>query len=194
MSERALRGSRLGSSSYESDEGVDVVPRQQIPYECVQGHRFSVPFSIEAEVPSVWECRFCGAEATIANGDDPEPKQFKPPRTHWDMLLERREVADLEDLLHERLSLLRAEREALAAATSAAAARAQASAAAAPDDDVKSAKKHPAKAKGKSDKTEQSAAKKTASSKKAPEKKAPSSKEKPTPAPAAKKSTKKAES
>jgi len=34
----------------------------------------------------------------------------KAPRTHWDMLLERRTVPELEELLEERLSLLRARR------------------------------------------------------------------------------------
>ena len=38
-------------------------------------------------------------------------QKVKPPRTHWDMLLERRSVADLEVLLNERLELL-AERRA----------------------------------------------------------------------------------
>ena len=110
MSERALRGSRLGASSYESDEGVEIAPRQDVTYDCAQGHRFSVPFSVEADVPTVWECRVCGAEALMVDGSRPEPKKTKPPRTHWDMLLERRSVADLEELLAERLELLRAGR------------------------------------------------------------------------------------
>ena len=36
-----------------------------------------------------------------------EEKAEKPARTHWDMLLERRSVEDLEVLLTERLELLR---------------------------------------------------------------------------------------
>jgi len=36
------------------------------------------------------------------------PKATQPPRTHWDMLLERRTVKELEELLDERLDLLRA--------------------------------------------------------------------------------------
>lgn len=176
MSERALRGSRLGASSYESDENVDVVPRQQVPYDCPQGHRFTVPFSIEAEVPALWECRFCGAEATIANGDDPAPKQLKPPRTHWDMLLERRDVADLEELLQERLDLLRAERELAPAPTTAK------KGAAAPKTAPASAKKAPAKA----------AVEKPAPAKSAPAKKAPAKKEQPASKAATKKPAAKA--
>jgi hypothetical protein len=34
----------------------------------------------------------------------------KAPRSHWDMLLERRTRAELEELLEERLAYLRARR------------------------------------------------------------------------------------
>jgi hypothetical protein len=40
----------------------------------------------------------------------PEAKPEKHQRTHWDMLLERRTIADLEILLEERLALLHAQR------------------------------------------------------------------------------------
>ena len=36
-----------------------------------------------------------------------EVKAEKPVRTHWDMLLERRSEKELEDILKERLELLR---------------------------------------------------------------------------------------
>ncbi len=107
MSERALRGSRLGAQSYETDDGVEMAPRQAVTYDCPDGHHFAVPFSLEADVPSVWECRVCGADALRRDGDRPEPKRGRPPRTHWDMLLERRSIAELEELLQERLVLLR---------------------------------------------------------------------------------------
>ena len=35
-------------------------------------------------------------------------KEERYVRTHWDMLLERRSIAELEDLLTERLALLHA--------------------------------------------------------------------------------------
>jgi rubredoxin len=109
MGERALRGSRLGAVSYENDHGGDFAPRRAVKYDCPNGHHFGVPFSSEAEVPATWECRSCGATATIAEGARPEPKKARPARTHWDMLLERRSVAELEDVLAERLALLRGE-------------------------------------------------------------------------------------
>ena len=90
MSERALRGTRLGATSYETDSGIDLAPRQDIEYSCPNGHRFEMPFSLEADVPAMWECRVCGAQALRVDGVAPEEKQGKPSRTHWDMLMERR--------------------------------------------------------------------------------------------------------
>jgi rubredoxin len=77
MGERVLRGSRLGTVSYETD------------------------------LPAVWECKVCGREALLVDGERPEPKKTKPARTHWDMLMERRTTEDLEEVLAERLAVLR---------------------------------------------------------------------------------------
>lgn len=107
MSERALRGTRLGATSYETDNGIDLAPRQDVEYGCPNGHRFEIPFAAEADVPPMWECRICGAQALRVDGVAPEEKPGKPSRTHWDMLLERRTVADLEEVLAERLEVLR---------------------------------------------------------------------------------------
>ena len=107
MAERALRGTRLGARSYENDSAVDFAPRQMIAFDCPQGHRFEMPFSVEADLPQTWECRQCGATAMRVDANQTETKAVKPPRTHWDMLLERRSVDDLEVLLAERLALVR---------------------------------------------------------------------------------------
>lgn len=109
MAERALRGSRLGAQSYESDLGVEMAPRQSVTYACPHDHRCTVPFALEAEVPEVWDCTVCGAEALRTDGVRPDAKPTKPARTHWDMLLERRSISELEVLLAERLELLRAD-------------------------------------------------------------------------------------
>lgn len=111
MAERALRGTRLGATSYENDRNTDLAPRQEVSYICPKGHRFAVPLAAEAEIPMTWECRFCGASALKLDGKRPEPKKGKPTRTHWDMLMERRTVEDLEEVLAERLAALRAERK-----------------------------------------------------------------------------------
>jgi endonuclease YncB( thermonuclease family) len=110
MGERTLRGSRLGAVSYETDRNTELAPRQQGEYLCTRGHRFTVPFAADAEIPITWECRADGTVARIIDGDEPETKKAKPPRTHWDMLLERRTVAELEEVLAERLEVLRGRR------------------------------------------------------------------------------------
>ena len=110
MAERALRGTRLGATSYENDRNTDLAPRQEVAFDCPKGHRFTVPFSAEAELPINWECRVCGALAVTATGDMPTPKKAKPPRSHWDMLMERRSVEDLEAVLAERLEVIRERR------------------------------------------------------------------------------------
>ena len=109
MADRTLRGTRLGALSMESDENVVPSERQITTYICPKGHRFDLPFSVEADIPSIWECR-CGEDARLLDGPDPELKASKPARTHWDMLLERRSIPELEELLEERLTLLRASR------------------------------------------------------------------------------------
>lgn len=110
MAERALRGTRLGATSYENDRNTDLAPRDEVAYDCPKGHRFAMPFSTEADVPATWECRYCGASATRVDGELPESKKNKPARTHWDMLMERRSVDDLEEVLAERLEALREKR------------------------------------------------------------------------------------
>lgn len=110
MADRSLRGTRLGAFSMESDVGVVPSERQLTTYVCPQGHRIELPFSIEAEIPPTWECR-CGATALLLGGSEqPQAKPARPVRTHWDMLLERRSIPELEELLEERLTLLRESR------------------------------------------------------------------------------------
>jgi hypothetical protein len=67
-----------------------------------------MPFSVEAEIPYTWECRVCGRQAERYEAEEPPAKPVKHVRTHWDMLLERRTIPELEELLEERLELLRA--------------------------------------------------------------------------------------
>ena len=106
MGERVLRGSRLGTTSYETDRNTDLAPRQDVSYDCPRGHVTDVPMSSDAEIPATWECRVCGATALLRDGALPEAKKTKTPRTHWDMLLERRSIEDLEEVLAERIAEL----------------------------------------------------------------------------------------
>mgnify|MGYP001028190618 FL=1 len=113
MADRVLRGSRLGSTSYEADRNHDLAPRRTATYLCPRDHEFLVPMADDAEVPPVWDCRMHGLESTLVDGSVPDGKAVKPPRTHWDMLLERRSVEELEEILQERLDELKAKRTAI---------------------------------------------------------------------------------
>ena len=106
MSDRVLRGTRLGAVSYESDRHTEFAPRLSAIYDCPRGHHIEMPFAAEADVPPSWECRVCGSTALLRDGEQPEAKKGKPARTHWDMLLERRSIAELEEVLAERLAVL----------------------------------------------------------------------------------------
>lgn len=102
----SMRGTRLGALSYETDHNVDLAERLPTAYVCPDGHRTLVPFSAEAEeIPYDWVCR-CGRTAVRPGVDAPVLAPVKPARTHWDMLMERRTRAQLEELLAERLELL----------------------------------------------------------------------------------------
>src|SRR5699024_4481040 len=106
MAERALRGMRIGANSMETEEGVEFAPRVEAVYDCPDGRVIIIPFSADAEIPPVWEAPG-GGEALLRDATRPEPKAGKPVRTHWDLLLELRTVAQLEELLDGRLQRLR---------------------------------------------------------------------------------------
>lgn len=106
MGETSMKGTRLGALSYERDEHVAPAERRIVRYECPQGHITDVPYFVDAdEIHREWTCR-CGETAIAEEIAPEEPKPERPVRTHWDMLLERRTIADLEELLAERLALL----------------------------------------------------------------------------------------
>ena len=107
MAERALRGSGLGSKSFADGAGVEFAARQEIGFDCPRDHHFAVTFAEEAELPTEWECPRCGSMARRSDGVEPIVKPTKPPRTHWDMLRERRSIEELEELLAERLGEIR---------------------------------------------------------------------------------------
>lgn len=114
MADRSLRGIRLGAQSLQSEEGVVFMERRETQYSCdTCGHVTNLMFSADAEPPQTWECRSCGADARL-NVDGQavtlEVTDEKAARTHWDMLMERRTRAELEELLEERLAFIRARR------------------------------------------------------------------------------------
>ncbi|GAB2509116.1 RNA polymerase-binding protein RbpA [Microbacterium petrolearium] len=114
MADRSLRGIRLGAQSLQSEEGVVFMERAQHTYTCSQCGRDTVlTFAADAEAPTTWECRTCGGEALLQTDTgqaEVDHSGDKAPRTHWDMLLERRSIPELEEILAERLAYVRARR------------------------------------------------------------------------------------
>ena len=106
MAERSLRGMSIGAKSLECDQNVDFAAREEVAYICPNGHRTILPFAEGAEIPNEWECH-CGSVARLEGEEDKANEISKPTRTHWDMLLERRDEKELAELLEKRLQMHR---------------------------------------------------------------------------------------
>lgn len=115
MADRTLRGTRIGATSLQGEAGVELSPRRPVEYLTDRGHRFTVMFDADAEPPTEWtdlksgEIGFLDDEAGRTAREEFAEKESSQ-RTPWDMLIERRSREELEELLEERLKLLRARR------------------------------------------------------------------------------------
>ncbi|MBC9954589.1 RNA polymerase-binding protein RbpA [Leucobacter sp. cx-42] len=115
MADRTLRGARIGATSMQNEQGVELAPRKTVEYLTDKGTRFKVVFDADAEPPAEWtdqrsgELGFLDDEAGKAARAEFEGKE-STQRTPWDMLIERRSREELEEVLEERLKILRARR------------------------------------------------------------------------------------
>ncbi|MFD2338782.1 RNA polymerase-binding protein RbpA [Clavibacter michiganensis subsp. tessellarius] len=112
MADRSLRGMRLGSTSLQSEEGVSFSPRQKDPIARPTAPRSRSCSRRTPRSPS-WSRRRAArrdASSTPRARPSPTTSRGEDPPSHWDMLLERRTRAELEELLEERLAVLRARR------------------------------------------------------------------------------------
>lgn len=115
MAERTLRGARIGSTSLQGEVGVELSPRRPVEYLTDRGTHFTVMFDADAEPPADWidqksgEIGFLDDAAGRAAREEIADKEAAQ-RTHWDMLIERRSRDELEELLQDRLKILRARR------------------------------------------------------------------------------------
>jgi hypothetical protein len=107
---RVMKGSRLGAVSYETERNDNLAPRQIARYRTENGDEFDIPFADDAKIPGTWLCRNHMEGTLIEGGDLAEPQKVKVPRTPWDMLLERRSIEQLEELLKERLEIINSRR------------------------------------------------------------------------------------
>lgn len=109
----SMRGMRLGSQSMERETGVELAERQSFAYQCPNQHEFSIVFALGAEPPIEWECKKCRNLALLVGSKKQllvEAGEEHKPRTHYDMVLERRSKAELEELLKEVLADMRKRR------------------------------------------------------------------------------------
>jgi hypothetical protein len=115
MAHQTMRGIRLGAQSLESEVGVSYSPRSRNTYQCSNGHLSELVFAQDAELPSTWQCKSCPSQATLLTDGKLiklDIDELKISRTHWEMLLERRSKEELEEILKERISYIRARRKA----------------------------------------------------------------------------------
>jgi hypothetical protein len=115
MAQQTMRGIRLGARSLESEVGVSYSPRTKHNYQCPNGHLSELVFAQEAELPNFWQCKSCQEQAQLLTDGKLiklDIEDLKTPRSHWEMLQERRSKEELEEILKERISFIRARRKA----------------------------------------------------------------------------------
>lgn len=113
MAQQTMRGMRLGTQSLESERGVNYSARVTHLFQCANEHVSEIVFSADAEIPQTWQCKNCQLQAVqLEDGKriKLDAAEDKVPRSHWEMLLERRSREELEEILQERLDYIRARR------------------------------------------------------------------------------------
>ena len=113
MAQQTMRGMRLGTQSLESERGVNYSPRVSHSFQCKNDHVSEIVFSAEADIPQTWQCKSCPQQAVLLEDGKLitlDLVEDKIPRSHWEMLLERRTREELEEILQERLDYIRARR------------------------------------------------------------------------------------
>ena len=119
MSNKRMRGTRLGSISSETEEGVQFVDRQHVTFRTSDGEEFVVTFMTGVELPYDWRSprssnvgRRLDAKGKPIQGDDPNaPAPAAPTVTHWEQLMKRRTIEELEVILADRIAEGRANGE-----------------------------------------------------------------------------------
>ncbi|MGI8310323.1 RNA polymerase-binding protein RbpA [Saccharopolyspora hattusasensis] len=109
--------------NYQSPEDYEPAAKVIEAYVCPRGEAFTVTFAADGAVPETWECRQHALWAVRSNlaGTDAAPTGLDCPgvgrapqgaqsRTHFERVLERRSLAELQQLLDERLDALAAAR------------------------------------------------------------------------------------
>lgn len=112
-----IHGHRLGgpATAEAPDHHTAFTARISTAYACGCGHTFVLAFAADATPPEAWGCPRCSRPAT-APGCDRDPSaqpvsgRAHSTTTHMDHVKSRRSEAELEEILAERLALLRHQR------------------------------------------------------------------------------------
>ena len=115
MGQQTMRGIRLGAHSLESEIGVSYSPRNRHSYQCSNSHISELVFAQDAELPETWQCKSCPEQAVLLTDGKLiklDRNELKTPKSHWEMLLERRSQDELEEILKERISYIKLRRRA----------------------------------------------------------------------------------
>jgi hypothetical protein len=97
-----------GIFTHEPVRNGDLAAHRSVSFRCPRVHTFTVTFASDAKLPASWECRRHSVEAGRI-GVLRQPT-LVTPRTHLDMVRERRPERELARLLAEQLRELRAGR------------------------------------------------------------------------------------
>ena len=107
----AIRGSRVGAGPMGEAERGEAAARQHVAFFCSQQHRTTIAFSVEAEVPEMWDCPRCGLPANLDAENPPPPPKIEPYKTHLAYVKERRSDAEAKEILNEAVQTLRSRRK-----------------------------------------------------------------------------------
>ncbi|MDR1861820.1 MAG: RNA polymerase-binding protein RbpA [Candidatus Ancillula sp.] len=81
--------------------------RLQVEFFCEDGHKTNVMMSTNAEIPNEWVCETCSKKARLKNSEIPISESEVPKASHWDKILQRRSLDELEVMLQEQIKLIR---------------------------------------------------------------------------------------
>ncbi|MFB9906031.1 RNA polymerase-binding protein RbpA [Allokutzneria oryzae] len=108
---RAIRAG--GGPQYSQPATETPVARRAVMFVCPRGHDVELIFAADAEAPDAWECPKHGVPSRVWYSDSVDgdaPAVARTGKSHWEQLCSRRSQPELEQLLAERLSELRAGR------------------------------------------------------------------------------------
>lgn len=105
-----IRGSRIGAGPRGERQRSEEAPRQRVDYWCDNGHHVQPSFSVDAEVPELWDCPHCGLPAGRDENNPPAPRRHAPYKSHLAYVKERRSDSDGRALLEEALTRLQERR------------------------------------------------------------------------------------